>query len=376
MAWTERYVSAGASGFDNGTSESAPWTLQQAASGTTAGMRVNIKAGTYTLTTNITLSMNGTRSSPIWWRGYKTTVGDLDGKFTGGKTAGTDIPTIVTTDFGYFIINAGAGDFFHLSGLDFKSNSANYSAIYDRADYGLRKNCRFFNSVQTTHEAIDQAGNNKTYVNCEFSGQSASGTGIYLTDASTYSTYTNCVFYGVTSSSYNGVLTGGVAHAFVGCLFHNLRKGITTSDRVFVKNCTFSDISDIAIDFAFVNSNGGSSVISNIFDSVTNYAIGNNSVNDGVLIYNNLYKNVGAQIENLGDMPQFDEINESAASSFVNKASGNFNLSTSSDGRGVGLGGFWAYPTTDFSDTGAAQAEETASGGGIKPVSFNGGMNG
>lgn len=376
MAWTDRYVSASASGFDNGTSESAPWTLQQAASGTTAGMRVNIKAGTYTLTTNlnITTTQSGTATDAVWWRGYKTTVGDLDEKFTGDKTAGTDIPTILTTDFGYFFINGT--DFFHMSGLDFKSESANYSAIYDRADYSWRKNCRFYHSVQTTNEANDQAGTNKTYINCEFSGQSASSTVYQLTDASNYSTYINCVFYGITPNSWNGVTTSTVLNAFIGCVFQNMRTAITANGVVLVKNCTFVDISDTAIQFASTNIVCGSVVANNIFHDVTNYAIGSGSVNEGVMVYNNLYKSVGTRFQNMGDMPEFDGMAEVAASSFENKAIGNYQLASDSTGIGVGLGGFWPYPMSDFSDVGAAQSEATSGGGGIKPVSFNGGMNG
>src|SRR5688572_31804779 len=79
MAWTERYVSVAGGGAHDGTSEADAWTLADAIAAYGTGQRINVKAGTYAnTTTGRTFATAGTTTAPIWWRGYNTTIGDLD----------------------------------------------------------------------------------------------------------------------------------------------------------------------------------------------------------------------------------------------------------------------------------------------------------
>ena len=95
MAWTERYVTASAAGSGDGSSGS-PWTLAEAIAAAAGGDRINVLAGTYANTTSsLDFSAAGTTTAPIWWRGYKTTIGDQDAVAT--ATKGTDIPNITFT---------------------------------------------------------------------------------------------------------------------------------------------------------------------------------------------------------------------------------------------------------------------------------------
>lgn len=75
MAFTERYVTATATGGGNG-SLGNPWTIQEAAAAAVAGDRINVKAGTYALTSTFSPANNGTPTNPIEWRGYTATPGD------------------------------------------------------------------------------------------------------------------------------------------------------------------------------------------------------------------------------------------------------------------------------------------------------------
>lgn len=84
MGYTEKYVTVTGAGAHDGSDEANAWTLAEAVAAAAAGDRVNIKAGTYALTGNVTLP-GGTVVAPICWRGYYSTIGDL----TGGTWAAT-----------------------------------------------------------------------------------------------------------------------------------------------------------------------------------------------------------------------------------------------------------------------------------------------
>ena len=72
----DRFVSVSGSGSHNGTSQTNEWTFDEANSNDVAGMILNVRAGNYG---NIrkTIATSGTSSSPIIWRAYKTTPGDI-----------------------------------------------------------------------------------------------------------------------------------------------------------------------------------------------------------------------------------------------------------------------------------------------------------
>ena len=95
MAITERYVTATAAGGGDGTSGS-PWTIVEAAANAAAGDRINVQSGTYTLAATLSPTNSGTVASPIAWRGYYSTIGDLDnpGRDSSGNLITTNFPLI------------------------------------------------------------------------------------------------------------------------------------------------------------------------------------------------------------------------------------------------------------------------------------------
>lgn len=81
MAWTERYVRADAAGGGDGTTDTnsganGAWTMAEAITNAAAGMRINVKAGTYNSSTDFDLPA-GSISGTIWWRGFNSSIGDL-----------------------------------------------------------------------------------------------------------------------------------------------------------------------------------------------------------------------------------------------------------------------------------------------------------
>lgn len=79
MAYTERYCTVAGAGAHDGTSEANAWTLEEAiaAAITGGGFRINVKAGTHTPTASRTFT-GGVTENPNEWRGYNSTIGDLE----------------------------------------------------------------------------------------------------------------------------------------------------------------------------------------------------------------------------------------------------------------------------------------------------------
>ena len=68
MAIVEKYVTHDASGGDG--SSGSPWTLAEAAANASAGNRINVKAGAYTLSGAASVANDGSQSNAIMWRGF------------------------------------------------------------------------------------------------------------------------------------------------------------------------------------------------------------------------------------------------------------------------------------------------------------------
>jgi hypothetical protein len=103
MAWTERYVSVAGGGLHDGTSEANAWTLAEGLTNAAGGHRVNVKAGTYSSVTwsptNAGTGMSDTTG--VLWRGYNSTIGDLEeqGRLLSGagRLDTTNFPVITCT---------------------------------------------------------------------------------------------------------------------------------------------------------------------------------------------------------------------------------------------------------------------------------------
>lgn len=98
MAFTERYVTQAAGGGGDGSS-GTPWTLAEAFANATAGDRVNIQSDSGYSIGATTLTNAGTAVAPVIYRGYNSTIGDLDdqGRNADGTLNTSNFPAITVT---------------------------------------------------------------------------------------------------------------------------------------------------------------------------------------------------------------------------------------------------------------------------------------
>jgi hypothetical protein len=113
VAWTERYVTAAATGGGDGLAEGTAWTPTEAAANVASGQRVNIKAGTYARTAQLQWSNNG----PYLIQGYTTTPGDGGRPIFDGGVVGASYSI-----FRFFCNRASMAD------VEFRNNGASGSA--------------------------------------------------------------------------------------------------------------------------------------------------------------------------------------------------------------------------------------------------------
>ena len=98
MAYTERYVTDAAGGGGDGSSGS-PWTLAEALASATAADRVNIQSdGGYAIGAD-TVDGTGTIAQMLCFRGYTSSIGDLEnqGWTSDGTLNVTNFPVITSS---------------------------------------------------------------------------------------------------------------------------------------------------------------------------------------------------------------------------------------------------------------------------------------
>ncbi len=268
MSWTERYVRADAAGSGNGTTDTnsganGAWTFAEGITNEAAGMRLNMKAGTYANTTNArTLAAVGTTIARIWWRGFKGTAGDQDTNNL--AVPGTDIPSITFTTAGLTV----SGVHHILSNIDVTGakTAGTAQAILSGADSDYYR-CRFANTnTGATCPAVQVVGI-CTMVGCTFSAASTTTTNIVQSLANGQILVLGCRFFG-----------GG-----------NVGYSMTTATGVTIHSCVFDSIPGDAINIT----TGGANIIGNII-----YAPTGNGVNvtgtpaNLIVVANNIFSTV------------------------------------------------------------------------------------
>ena len=239
MAFNEKYVTVTGGGLHDGSSEANAWTLAEAVSGVTSNDRLNMKAGTYTLTSIAGFTTSGSVTSPIALRGYKSTIGDQD--YTGlQRVAGTDIPLVVASSSSrrWYIL----GDYWHMENVATKNDSTYDFPFQFSAAFGQVRRCQFesvsekmscrFADDRIVVEDCYFKGNTGTtslystnvytqnsqvfFYGCVFEG------GVYgVRKANEFISFNNCFFEGQTTAAVSGSFYG-MASGFVNNTFYNI----------------------------------------------------------------------------------------------------------------------------------------------------------
>jgi len=367
MSWTERYVRADADGTGDGTTDAnsgatGSWTLTQAIANVVAGHLVNVKAGTFSLSAAFTMAVAGTVSSPIHWRGYSSTIGDLD-----TATDHTTFPWFDMTGEAVFATVSGNFNWWSNIRLTADNTSASSAALVWNCISGRLFRCHI------VAEAADADGHAVAV------GALGDGSLIYNNHMQAPTTAASCIEVdtaGLNVTIASNYISGGAigVNPRIACLVvgnvitGTSAQGVYTSgSRVLIVGNTLHAIGTIGIQWATAVS---SHLISNnIFSDIGTFAISSTDAGDkSTLVTNNAYWDITtAQLENIDE--QFNAIT-CAASPFVNAGTGDFTPSAEVKALGfptrVGLAS-----TLTYVDIGAVQAQ-AGSGGGTAQLLGNG----
>ena len=375
MAWSDHYgTEAGTDTYANSTNSGTPCSLATAVAGVAAGDRVNIKAGTYTISADLAFATAGTTTAPIWWRGYTSAIGDLDDA-GGSRIPVTDLPNIATTNVTDQITSAGAHQIW--------SNVAVASTCTDAGG------------------AWNATGGNQRWIRCQIVNSQANTAARSLTTATTApNVLIGCRLQATTTATIANSI--GVFTKFIGC---HLIGGVTTVTTVgssflldytlisgfganglscgsaggvfMVTNSTIYSAATNAILVATIPTSGFIIVTNSILGGCTN-GINNNTggnTNGITLLGNHFYSctnNLVGLTEQAGvtaDLAAALFNIDNDTDPFVAKTSANYTLTATAVDKSAGFPGAFDDPSgtnvmTGYPDIGAVRHVDPAGSGG------------
>jgi hypothetical protein len=348
VAFTERYVRADAAGGGDGTTDTnsganGAWTLAEAVAAVAAGQRVNVKVGTYALTTTtLAFATAGTTTAPIMWRGFSAVIGDLD------ADPSTTRPTITFTTGR--ATAAGAHQIFR--NLVMTGAPVNLAVFSPSGGNVKCARCRFENTqASASSRAVTASGTNNVWRSCRFKA-TTTATSCFNSGAS--ERFSACVF---TGGAIGCDLASTPDRTFYKCVFRNLSShGILFSTALLLNviSCTFSAIGGDGIRNNTTIAGAGM-IVDCIFRNVTGTAINNNTGTDTNVLAraSNTFYACGTTEAGFGDSPNDNPLTETV-DPFASDT--NLSLVSGAVSRQSALPGLFEDQTfTGYGDRGAVQ---------------------
>lgn len=357
MAYDEKYVTDAAGGTGDG-SEGDPWTLAEALDQAVAGDRVNILSDSgYGLGAE-SVTNAGTPSQLICFRGYNSSIGDLEnpGWNADGTLDTTDFPVITVTGNlnmpeGYVlfqnlvvtgsIVGAVLGDASADNNIILECSVTNTANSANAHAYECDNDCLVINSdfecTGASHDVVVNCDQDARLIGCRFKGVAD----VSIVEVDLRSVAVSCLFQGLSGNGVGLVSNnnGDAIHA-INCTFYDLATAISTPDAA---------PSRIP---AFVNNH------------VTDNGEWLNNLNSGSAAYamievNNRTRDNTTPRTGIGDGANIGEVTTDtggAGTDYTDAGGNNFRLISGAPGKAAGV--------RDFTDCGAYQREEPAGGAG------------
>lgn len=329
--------------------------------------RVNLKAGTYAnTTTSRTLGSAGAATIAALFRGYNTTIGDVESDNSLTKP-------VITFTTGRLIVT---GAYWGLSNLDISGAQTTNGQLVLSGQFAWADRCRVeCTAANSAGAAVAVATASEALISRSWLKATSSADVIFSSHAGAF-VVDGCTLKG----GLHGIRTNTSAVFLIFATRFDGQAGdmvrVTGGGaRVFLLLCTGYNATSDALEVTA----GGQNlyyIAHNLFSVVGGYGINNSSgtnSNNIRRLGNSFYSITSGQANGLGDAPALAPQTESSQP-LTNPGSQDFSLLAAALAKGLGLpGGYENLTDRSYLDAGAVQRQE-AGGGLLKVGAMTGGM--
>jgi hypothetical protein len=280
MAYTERYVSSTAGGGGAGDSEGDPWTLSESLAQAVAGERVNIKSDAGYSTGDTTATNVANFQQFLVFRGYDTTIGDLENL---GRNADTSLDT---TGFPIITLTGTLEPLsrYMFQNISFVGSVAAPLVGNSSVDSAMFINCSFVNSSSSTNAMCLELDNYSVIIGNDFECSASTHGDIFRCDVGP-SVIGNRFKMGLTSGDFQ-CLQAQPSMVATGNIFIGNGAGTAIYIEIMGTNCTFMNNTIYNFDKAIMI--GNNEQFAHII-SVNNHITDCNEMIDNLYIGTNNY---------------------------------------------------------------------------------------